>query len=189
MPRKYFRKYLPTHEAVLRNRWIAQFGDLLRHPNLWHLNRHSVAGGVAVGMFTGLIPGSNPVQFTAAALVAILFRVNLPIAVFVTLYTNVFTVVPLYYLAFKLGQFVLMDSHGAMPAFAFSMEDKSFSEWISELSHWLTSIGKPLLIGLPLLAVIFSVIGYWAVWWGWRCYSVTAWRSRQRRRAKGIPAP
>ena len=65
-------------------------------------------------MFAGLIPGSNPVQFTAAALLAIGFHVNLPIAVIVTLYSNPFTIVPLYYLAFKLGQLVTLDSGTAM---------------------------------------------------------------------------
>ena len=93
---------------IRQHRHIARFGPWLQHHNLWHLHRRSVAGGVAAGMFAGLIPGSNPVQFTAAALLAIVFRVNLPIAVIVTLYSNPFTIVPLYYAAFKLGQLVLM---------------------------------------------------------------------------------
>ena len=96
MPRKFFRKYLPSHEAVRQNRYIARFGTLLLHPNLWHVNRRSVAGGVAAGMFAGLVPGSNPVQFTVAALLAVAFRVNLPVAVAVTLYTNPLTIGPLY---------------------------------------------------------------------------------------------
>src|SRR3954471_12439277 len=107
MARKFFRRFVPSHEAMAANRHLARFGTLLRHHNLWHLHRRSVAGGVAVGMFAGLIPGSNPVQFTVAALLAVLFRVNLPIAMIVTLYSNPFTIVPLYYLAFKLGQLVL----------------------------------------------------------------------------------
>src|SRR3954462_193801 len=113
MPRKFFKKYLPSHAAISENRYIARFGSLLSHHNLWHLHRRSVAGGVAVGMFAGVIPGSNPVQFTVGALLAIAFHVNLPIAVIVTLYSNPLTIVPLYYLAFKLGQLVLMD-HNAI---------------------------------------------------------------------------
>src|SRR5438552_10491739 len=96
MPRKFFQKYLPSHAAILNNRHIARFGTLFLHPNLWHVNRRSVAGGVAAGMFAGLVPGSNPVQFAVAALLAVAFRVNLPVAVAVTLYTNPFTIVPLY---------------------------------------------------------------------------------------------
>src|SRR4051812_26095793 len=154
MPRKFFRKYLPSHAAISDNRHIARFGSLLGHHNLWHLHRRSVAGGVAVGMFAGLIPGSNPVQFTAAALLAIWFRVNLPIAVIVTLYSNPLTIVPLYYLAFKLGQLVSFDTTASMPDLAFSLEGKAFREWLPMVLDWLTSIGKPLLIGLPLLALL-----------------------------------
>jgi len=184
MPRKLLKKYLPSHAAVSENRHIARFGSLLTHHNLWHLHRRSVAGGVAAGMFAGLIPGSNPVQFTAAALLAIGFRVNLPIAVIVTLYSNPFTIVPLYYLAFKLGQLVVMDSSATMPDLAFQLEGKGFREWVPAALEWLTSVGKPLLIGLPLLAVLLAAISYPLVRIGWRCYVVHAWRRRKMRPAK-----
>jgi hypothetical protein len=183
MPRKFFRRYLPSHAAIRANRYVARFGSALQHHNLWHLHRRSVAGGVAAGMFAGLIPGSNPVQFAAGALLAILFRVNLPIAVAVTLYTNPFTIVPLYYLAFKLGQLVLMDESGAIPPPALDLEGKTIGEWIPAALHWLGSIGKPLLVGLPLLALLLSVAGYVAVRCGWRCYVLHAWRRRQKDRS------
>ncbi len=188
MPRKFFRKYLPSHASVRENRYISRFGSWLKHHNLWHLHRRSVAGGVAAGMFAGLIPGSNPVQFTAAALLAAAFRVNLPIAVIVTLYSNPFTIVPLYYLAFKLGQLALLESNGELPPLAFDFEGTGFSEWLPALLDWLTSIGKPLLVGLPLLALLLSAISYVIVRWAWHCYVVYAWRARQHRRlAAGTP--
>jgi uncharacterized protein (DUF2062 family) len=184
MPRKFFRKYLPSHAAVSENRYLTRFGSWLQRDNLWQLHRRSVAGGVAAGMFAGLIPGSNPVQFTAAALLAIAFRVNLPIAVIVTLYSNPFTIVPLYYLAFKLGQVVLMDRGGALPPLAFSLEGKGFSDWLPTALDWLTSLGKPLLVGLPLLAILLSIVSYFGVRWAWRCYVILAWRRRRRVRAE-----
>jgi uncharacterized protein len=184
MPRRFFRKHLPSHAAISANRYVARFGSWLKHHNLWHLHRRSVAGGVAVGMFAGLIPGSNPVQFTAAALLAIAFRVNLPIAIIVTLYSNPFTIVPLYYLAFKLGQLVLMDSGGSLPSLAFSLEGKGFGEWLPTALDWLASIGKPLLVGLPLLALLFSATGYLIVRGAWRCYVISAWRRRRLVRTK-----
>src|SRR5512140_768045 len=122
--RKFFRHRLPNRESIRQIRWLQPVRHWLVHPNLWHLHRRSVAGGVAVGMFAGLIPGSNPVQFTAAALLAIGFRVNLPIAVIVTLYSNPFTIVPLYFLAFKLGQLVSLDTSATMPDLAFHLEGK-----------------------------------------------------------------
>ena len=182
MPRKFFRKYLPSHATISANRYIGRWGAWLTHHNLWHLHRRSVAGGVAAGMFAGLIPGSNPVQFTAAALLAIAFRVNLPIAVIVTLYSNPFTIVPLYYLAYQLGRLVLMQSSDTLPPFDISFEDKTFSEWLPTALDWLTSIGKPLLIGLPLLALLLSIVAYLSVRWSWRCYVIHAWRQRKRLR-------
>jgi uncharacterized protein (DUF2062 family) len=183
MPRKYFRKLLPSHERIRENRHIARFGPWLQHHNLWHLHRRSVAGGVAAGLFAGLIPGSNPVQFTAGALLAILFHVNLPIAVLVTLYSNPFTIVPLYYVAFRLGQFVLMQNSGSLPTPPASLEGKGFAEWLSIALDWLTSAGKPLLAGLPLLAVLLAIAGYLLVDLGWQLHVRWSWRSRKRRRA------
>jgi uncharacterized protein (DUF2062 family) len=134
-------------------------------------------------LFAGLIPGSNPVQFTAGALLAIAFRVNLPVAVLVTLYSNPFTIVPLYFIAFKLGQLALLQTGGELPDLAFNLEGKGFTEWIPAALEWLVSVGKPLLIGLPLLAVLLTVIGYFATDWAWRLYVRCAWQRRKRLRA------
>lgn len=183
MPRKYFRKFLPSHDSIRKNRYVAWFGPRLQHHNLWHLHRRSVAGGVAVGLFAGLIPGSNPVQFAAAAMLAILLRVNLPISVIVTLYSNPFTIVPLYFLAFKLGQLALLQSGGEPPAVALSLHGKGFSEWLPAALEWLASVGKPLLIGLPLLALLLAAVGYVAVDWAWRLHVRWEWRRRAKRRS------
>jgi uncharacterized protein (DUF2062 family) len=183
MPRKFFRRLLPSHESIRGSRYVAWFGPRLRHHNLWHLHRRSVAGGVAAGLFAGLIPGSNPVQFTAAAFLAIVGRVNLPVAVLVTLYSNPFTVVPLYYVAFKLGQLALLQTDG-MPPPALALEDKGFREWLAAALDWLTTVGKPLIIGLPLLALLLAVTGYCVVDWTWRWYVRCAWQARRRARAR-----
>lgn len=184
MPRKLFRKYLPDHETIRQHRYVACFGPRLQHPGLWHLCRRSVAGGVAVGMFTGLIPGSNPVQFLAASLCAIAFRVNLPIAVLVTLYSNPFTIVPLYYAAFKLGQLALLRSDAEVPSIATVFSGHGLREWMSSALDWLAGVGYPLLVGLPLLAIILAVAGYLIVDWAWRLHVMLEWRRRQVRRSQ-----
>jgi uncharacterized protein (DUF2062 family) len=185
MSRKFFRKYLPSHERVRENRYIRCFGPWLQHHNLWHLHRRSVAGGVAAGLFAGLVPGSNPVQFFVAALLAIAGRVNLPIAVAVTLYSNPLTVVPLYYIAFKLGQLVMLETGSDLPPLAMSLEGKGFREWIPAALPWLSSVGKPLVVGLPLLAVLLAVVGYFAVDYAWQLRVRYEWARRRRRRARG----
>ena len=184
MARKFFRRFLPSHDSIKANRHVARFGPWLQHHNLWHLHRRSVAGGIAAGLFAGLIPGSNPVQFTAGALLAIAFRVNLPIAVAVTLYSNPFTIVPLYYAAFKLGQLVLLESGGEPPPAVLSLGDKGFTEWLPVVLDWIVSLGKPLAIGIPLLAILLAVTGYFLTDWIWRLYVRCAWQRRSRLRAR-----
>ena len=176
MLRKLLKKILPSHAAISANRCVARFGHWLQHHNLWHLHRRSVAGGVAVGLFAGLIPGSNPVQFGAAALLAIGFRVHLPIAVIVTLYSNPLTILPLYWLAFTLGQWVLQTPDGGLPSFAISRD--SAGAWLAAAFEWLTTTGKPLLAGIPLLALLLAVIGYTVVRLAWRCHVTYSWRKR-----------
>jgi uncharacterized protein (DUF2062 family) len=178
--RKFFRKFLPSHDTVKAQRWLQPFGDWLHHPNLWHLHRRSVAGGVAVGMFCGLIPG--PLQMISAALLAVLLRVNLPVAAFTTLYTNPFTILPLYVVAFELGAW-LTGVHSGTVAPHLAFPEMHWQSWPSELWAWVQMLGKPLLIGLPALAVILAITGYVVVRIAWRVGVVLRWQSRKRRRA------
>lgn len=177
--RKFFRRVLPHHEMVKSHRWLKPFGGLLSHHNLWHLHRRSVSGGVAIGLFCGLIPG--PLQMISAALLAVLLRVNLPVAVFTTLYTNPFTIVPLYVLAYELGVWVSGASNGAAVA-QLSFPEMHWHSWPSEMWDWLVMLGKPFLIGLPLLAVSLAIIGYVVVRAAWRVAVVWKWRARRQRR-------
>src|SRR5258708_17027125 len=186
MQRKFSRMRLQSHEAIRQNRHIARFGTLLLHPNLWHVNRRSVSGGVAAGMFAGLVPGSNPVQFAVAAMLAVAFRVNLPVAVAVTLYTNPFTIVPLYLIAYRIGTlFVPGDSASFIhpPEFDWS----NLGAWLRASLEWMLSLGKPLAAGLVVLAAGLAIAGYVIVQLAWRAHVVLAWRRRKARRAASNP--
>lgn len=176
--RNLFRRFLPHHETVKSQRWLKPFGQWLQHPNLWHLHRRSVAGGVAVGLFCGLVPG--PLQMISAALLAVLLRVNLPVAAFTTLYTNPFTIVPLYLLAYELGVWVSGAHNGAAVA-QLAFPELHWNNWLSELWGWLAMLGQPLLIGLPLLGAMLSISGYFAVRVTWRVAVMLKWRNRKQR--------
>jgi len=168
VPRKLFRKYLPDPEVLRSSRWVAALPRWLHHPNLWHLNRRSVSGAVAIGLFAGLVPG--PLQMLTALILAVPLRKNLPVALVVTLYTNPFTIVPLYVLAYAYGRLLLPGAHAPLPA--------SF-----EMETWL-ALGKPLAVGLVALACTLALHGYLAVQIAWRAWVVLAWRARARRRAR-----
>jgi len=176
--RKQLRSYLPDPENVRTSRWLAFFCDALTHPRLWHLNRHSAAGGVAVGLFCGLIPG--PFQMLGAALACVVLRVNLPIALASTLYTNPLTIVPLYVVAFGLGKLVLGGYGGRFVAPP-EWGSQTFATWVGQLIDWMAGLGEPLFVGLLLLASLLSFIGYFAVRAAWRWHLVRAWQRRKSR--------
>lgn len=176
--RKFFRDRLPGPDGVLQNRWLQPLRHWLNHPNLWHLNRHSVAGGIALGLFCGLIPG--PFQMVGAALLAMWLRVNLPLALVSTLYTNPLTIVPLYLLAYRIGLLVLGNrvEQAVVPEFP----EWHWHDGLEPLWKWLAALGTPLLIGLPVLAAGLAALGYLAVRMAWRVAVHWKWRQRVRRR-------
>ena len=180
MPRKYFKKYLPSHDEIRQNKYLKFFGPILRHHNLWHLHRRSVAGGVAAGAFAGLIPG--PVQMLGAALLAIIFRVNLPVAMATTLYTNPFTIVPLTYLAYKIGTLVTNVPANQMPSLAFDWKNGYWADFPPLFINWMTALGETYLIGLLILASCLSLFAYILVRVIWRFYLIAQWRRRPHRR-------
>jgi uncharacterized protein (DUF2062 family) len=181
VPRKYFRKYLPDPEALRSSRVVAAFGRWLHHPNLWHLNRRSVSGAVAIGLFAGLVPA--PLQMLTALLLAVPLKKNLPVALLVTFYTNPFTIVPLYLVAYAYGQFLLPGERAAHAA-PFEFDWGNFGESMHGLGEWMLSLGKPLALGLVALGCTLAVLGYVAVQIAWRAYVVAAWRARARARRK-----
>lgn len=179
MPRKHLRKFLPSADSMKAHPHMRHFSRVLHHPNLWHLNRHSVAGGVAVGLFTGLIPG--PVQMLFAAIFSVVFRVNLPVAVVTTLYTNPLTFVPLYVVAYKIGAFVTGENASMQNLYA-EFQTEGLADWIPSFFHWISSLGTPLLVGVPILGAILSVCGYFLARVLWRLHVVFEWRRRKKKR-------
>src|SRR3990167_10837505 len=99
---KWLKKKLPSAKKIQKEkklRWLAKW--LKKRPYLWAMKKHIVAGGVAVSLLIAFIP--LPVQTVLAAILAILFRVNLPVAILVTWFTNPVTFIPANYLIYKTG--------------------------------------------------------------------------------------
>jgi len=178
--RSFIRHRLPDREVIANNRWLRPFANTLLHPFLWYLNRQSVARGVAIGLFCGLIPG--PFQMLGAALMCIVLHANLPLALVTTLYTNPFTIVPLYFAAFMLGNWAMGHSSISAgfvkpPEFA----DHGFYDWCVALLDWMSGLGAPLALGLLLLACLLALAGYAIVYGVWRLERGWRWRQRTQR--------
>jgi uncharacterized protein (DUF2062 family) len=182
LPRKFLNKYLPDVDTVRSSRLVAPFGTWLHHPNLWCLNRRSVPGAVAIGLFCGLIPG--PLQMIGALLLAVPLRKNIPVALLATLYTNPLTIVPLYVLAYGYGQLLLGAAPTAPPLEPFAWDWANMSASLHGLGAWMLGLGKPLAVGLLALATTLATLGFVCMELAWRAYVMLAWRARRRRRQR-----
>ncbi len=166
MPRKFFQRFLPKPQAIKENRTLKIFGEWLHEPNLWHLNRRSVASAFAVGLFFAWMP--IPFQMVLAAGASIWIGTNLPISIALVWITNPVTITPMFYFAYTVGTWIVGE-----PAVDFNFEPTF--EW---LFNELSSSWKPFLVGCFTVASLSSLIGYFAIDGFWR-YSVLNRRSKK----------
>ncbi|MDY6815688.1 MAG: DUF2062 domain-containing protein [Pseudomonadota bacterium] len=172
MPKKFMKRYLPSPERVQSMKSLHFLGDILHEPNLWHINRHSVARAFLIGIWFCFIP--MPFQMLAAALFAIWFNANLPLSVALVWISNPVTMPPIFYFNYKIGAWILN-----RPVLAFEFELSW--PWISER---LVDIGIPLYLGSLICATVFACLSYLAIQFLWRRKIRSDWRERRLERRK-----
>lgn len=170
MDKKIIKRYMPDIHKIRAHKHVRLFGKLLHEPNLWHLNRYSVSGSFAVGLFWALAP--IPFQMIPSAATAIWLRVNLPISVALVWITNPFTMAPVFYFNYKLGSWILR-----RPA-----QEMSFEFTLDWFTQQLGVIWQPFFLGSFVAAVLASVAGYWTIRGFWRLQTVRQWERRKRSR-------
>lgn len=163
-------------------RWL---GPRLHDPQLWYINRHAVARGVAAGTFFGLL---IPVaQIPAAVVAALLLRGNLWIAAVATLISNPLTYAPLTIFAYRLGAQVLGRPELSVPRPEVVEASISAVSSLAQAWHWISGIGRPLLTGMALMACVGAVVGYFGTLLLWRIHTaLKRRRQRGRRRASEV---
>lgn len=179
-----FKRFLPTREGIVNSRMLRWLGPRLHDPLLWHMNRNAVARGVAIGAFFGfMIPVA---QIPAAAIVALFSRANLWIAALSTLVSNPLTYGPIYYFAYRLGNRLLdpLGGHSGPPAPVETVVADN-TPWLIETVQWLTGIGRPLILGMFIMACVAAVVGYFVVLLAWRIRVVIKRRRQRRNRLAG----
>lgn len=151
------------------------FGQMIHHPNLWHLNRSCVANALSIGLIWAWVP--VPFQMVFSAATAILFRANLALSVATVWITNPITMPPLYYFAYRIGRTIL-----DVPAKKFTFELSW--EW---LASGLSGIWQPFLLGCAICGITSAIIGNIVVRLAWRHSIRQLWKKRQfKRRIKNI---
>lgn len=164
---------MPDEQFIRTHPRLQQcFGSLLHNPNIWHLNRRSVAGAFSVGIFMAFIP--IPFQMLLAAGLAIPFKANLPISVGLVWITNPLTIPPIFYSAYKVGSWIMHTP----------VQTVSFEPSIAWLSGGIVTVWQPLLLGSFILATIGAFLGYFIVHAFWRFHIFQYIKTRRTRRKK-----
>ncbi|MBN1521363.1 MAG: DUF2062 domain-containing protein [Candidatus Aureabacteria bacterium] len=166
MTRKWFKRTLDQKEKWKNSFLHSLFGERLFHRDLWHVSRKSLAGGLALGLFLAFTP-TVPFHMVLAAIGAILFRVNLPVAVLVCWINNPFTMYFIYLYDLKLGRFLFervvnLSSHVTQGRWEIFMKNTSYL--------WLGSF---------ILSSLAALAGYCSTRVLWRYLTVQRWKKRK----------
>lgn len=169
MPRRFFRNHLPGPGRLHAHRGLRLgLGQLLHDPDLWHLNRRSVSGAVAVGLFAAWIP--LPAQMLLAGLLALALRINLPLSVVLVWLSNPLTMGPMYWAAWRLGRWLLGLEDVAM----------QFEPTVAWISAEIARVWQPLVLGCLILGLVSALAGYGICRLLWRYHVI--WKRLHRRR-------
>ncbi len=168
MPRRFFRKFAIKRHTVAQSRLFAPFRNLAHEPKLWAIRRRTVAPAFALGLFIAFQP--FPGHPLYSMLLALLFRINLPVAIVSTFAANPLTMGPMYYAAYRLGRLIL----GVDPV---PFEFELTLTWITEK---FVLIWQPMIIGSLLLGACVALVAWVTVDLLWRS-SVHDYKSRKQR--------
>ena len=171
MPRQFFRRWLPTPKTIEEHKALRWLGPVVSDPHLFHLNKHSVSVAFFAGLFCAFLP--LPGHMAIVALLAILLRCNLPLALMLVWISNPLTMAPMLVLSYQVGLWVLNVPPGAV--------NWEFN-W-TWLSHQGTELLTPLFIGSLVTGLISGLIGFVSIRIVWRWKVVRRWETRKKLRA------
>ena len=169
MPKKFIKRLMPDHHTIKNHKHLSIFGELLHNPNLWHLNRRSVAKAFAVGLFFAFVP--VPFQMVLSAGIAIIVHANLPLSIALVWITNPLTMPAIFYFCYLVGTWIL-----GVPEQSFTFEANW--QWVVDS---LSTIGPAFLLGCGVLAVLFAIAGYFGIQVLWRYSVIKEWDKRKQR--------
>lgn len=155
--KNWLKKYIPSTKSLQNSRQLKGLKSFLKDSRYWSYDCQSTARGVAAGLAGAVIPGF---QIFYAAMLVILLRGNLPIALLFTFITNPLTVVPITYFIYFIGSSIIGNGKTDFVFQNFQWDFSSFHSFWSNVSAWILQFGKAFLIGLPIVSLSLGIIGY-----------------------------
>ena len=167
MPRRIFRKFAFKRHQIGESAVLAPFRNLMHEPRYWGIRRRTVVPAFALGLFSAWLPWpGHPIM---AALLALAFRINIPVAAVTTFVSNPLTMAPMYYFAYQLGVRLL-----DVPPQPFDFEMS-----IAWVTHTFVKIWQPMTVGCLLLGTLSALVGFVVVDVLWR-FSLHDYKLRKR---------
>lgn len=162
----WLKKYIPTVQSLKNSAPFKKLWPYFRSTALFKWNCQTVARGVAAGLAGAVLPGF---QLFYAAILALILRGNLPIALLLTLVTNPLTVIPIVYLTSYIGNLVGGNGQSITLIQPLKWDFSNWHEFGSNFFVWFLQFGKSYFIGLPILSLSLGIIGYFStiiIWKG-----------------------
>lgn len=156
----YLKKLMPkSPDVLLQNRVLRKVAPSLGNPDLWKMRQEPVARAAAVGvLFAFVLPFA---QIPVSVFVAMLMRLNIPVAVLATFINTPLTFGPVYYFAYLIGAELL-----------------NLERQLGLGGFWVTS--SAVALGTLVIALSAATCAYFLVKLAWR---IKALRRLERRRA------
>ena len=171
--REWALSHVPTRETIEASRFLRPVAHRILVPALWRFNRRSVPRGVALGLFAGILfPFPHMVL---AAIFSLPLRANVPVAVGTTLINNPVTFLPIMAIAYRIGHWVLRLDHD-VPGHPIATNVHANEGWLHAI---VAQGGPPVIVGLLVMAITLSAIGYLATSLIWRWRTSGKWRNRR----------
>lgn len=165
------RKKLPGRDEIEQHSSLKPFSAYWKDKELWALNRHSIALGCAIGVFSAFLP--MPFEMVVAVSLAIMLRGNVVFAFSLIWISNPITWVPLYTPCYLLGAKILQ------------LDPIKLSEMTTlKLNLNLGYHYVALWLGCLIIGSILATTTYLLINSLWRSQVRSEWEDRKKRRQR-----
>jgi uncharacterized protein (DUF2062 family) len=171
--RRYYLRQFPRKKKLHGTLIHRLLGNRLFDPGLWLPTRDTVAWGMAIGMFIGMMPFLG-LQIVLSILLCFAFRVNVTAAVLATFVSNPFTGAPILYAQREVGLMII-----GMPT---AEELEGFTGFAKT---WV-SVGKPIMFGAVVTGAAAAVLSYVLTLALWSFFSKAAGKAIAKRHARKL---
>jgi uncharacterized protein (DUF2062 family) len=159
----WLKRQLPDKNSITNDGHLSRFGSIVHNPKLWSFSRASVARGLAIGVFAAFIP--LPIQTIVAVALSILCMGNIPLAIAATWISNPITFIPFNILIYETGHLILRENNQSFsPPVDLTI---NWHDLYGTAVHWVQSLGKPFLVGVPVVAILGGLLAYLCVDIAW----------------------